>query len=223
MRTAILALLAASTSIANANAAVIINDSTLGYYTSSLGNLATIPAFASQTDTGTGFNLFPNAGDPLIPNASAPNLAVAGAPADFATFLGTSAPTGGGWSAAPVAIPGTWAVGSETAIVYEFNAGAGLSNITVSLGVDNGIFVWLNGQYQFGAIAPGGFSANEYSFTLPDLSGVNYLQVLREDHGGLTGYTIQVTGDRTVPAPEPGSLIVLGAGLALAGIARRRR
>lgn len=223
MRTAILALFAAAASIASANAAVIINDSTLGYYNSALGNLGAIPAFASQTDTGTGFSLFPNNTDPTIPNASAPNLAVAGAPAAFATFLGTSAPTGGGWSAAPVAIPGTWAVSTETAIVYEFNAADGLTNISVSLGVDNGIFVWLNGQYQFGALAPGGFSANEYSFSLPNLSGVNYLQVLREDHGGLTGYTIQVTGDRAVPTPEPGSLVVLGAGLALAGIARRRR
>jgi hypothetical protein len=129
------------------------------------------------------------------------------------TWLTAAAPTGGAWSAAPQAIPGTWAINAETAIVYAINAGSGLTNVNLSLGVDNGIFVWLNGTYLFGARAGGGSSLGEYSVGLSNLSGWNYLQVLREDHGGATGYDISLTADRTLGVPEPSSLGLIAFGL----------
>lgn len=186
----------------SASAAVIINNSSQGYYNAGLGDIV------------------PVVGDPTVNPAPAPSL---GGVVALGTWLTNAAPTGGAWSAAPMAVPGAWAIGTETAIVYEINAGPGLTNIHIDLGVDNGIFVWLNGTYLFGALAPGGSNINEYDIDIPGvLTGTNYLQILREDHGGATGYDILVSADR-VQAPEPGSLVLLGAALAALGLARRRR
>jgi hypothetical protein len=184
-----------------AHAAVIIDGSTQGYYNAGLGNI------------------IPVDGDPTVNPATAPDLSGV---TNLGTWLTAAAPTGGTWSAAPQAIPATWAVNSETAIVYEINAGTGLSNVHIDLGIDNGIYVWLNGSYLFGAMAPGGANINEYDISLPSLAaGKHYLQILREDHGGDTGYFIQMTADRTT-VPAPGALALLGIGLAGLGLLRRR-
>jgi len=189
-----------------ANAVVIVNNSTQGYYNSGLG---------TSLDTLGVTDPFPCAnvvcGDTSLEFLSAPNLAAAAGP--LGTWLTNSAPTGGAWSAAPQAIPGTWAINSETAIVYAINAGSGLTNVNLSLGVDNGIFVWLNGAYLFGARAGGGSTLGEYAFGLSDLTGWNYLQIIREDHGGATGYDISLSADRTIVIPEPGSLALTALGL----------
>lgn len=201
-----------------ANAVTILNNASQGYYNSGIGTLL---------DTTGITDPFPCAnvacGDLTLSFASAPNLSAAAGP--LGTWLTNGAPTGGTWSAAPQAIPGTWAVNTETAISYAINAGAGLTNVQLSLGVDNGIFVWLNGSYLFGARAAGGSSLGEYSFALSNLSGINYLQILREDHGGATGYDISLTANVVVAAvPEPSSVAILGIGLlALAFAARIRK
>jgi hypothetical protein len=185
-----------------AQAAVIIDGSTQGYYNAGLGNI------------------IPVVGDPLVtPIAPEPNL---GSVANLGTWLTNAAPSGGTWSATPVAIPSTWTVGDETAIVYAINAGSGLSNVHIDLGVDNGIYVWLNGAYIFGAMAPGGAALSEYDIVIGSLSaGMHYLQILREDHGGATGYLIEMTADRS-QVPAPGALALLGIGLAGLGLSRRR-
>ena len=92
----------------------------------------------------------------------------------------------------------------------------------IDLGVDNGIYVWLNGTYLFGAMAPGGSTPGEYGIDVASLAGgTHYLQILREDHGGSTGYSIQMTADRAA-VPEPAALALLGIGLAGLGWMRRR-
>lgn len=100
----------------------------------------------------------------IAPVAPAPHLSAA---PNLGAWLTASAPSGGTWSAAPQAIPATWAVNAETAIVHAINAGSGLSNVHIDLGVDNGIDVWLNEQYLFGATAPGGVTPGEYAITSP--------------------------------------------------------
>lgn len=208
---------------AAAHADVIVAAGTPGYYNSGLGDLA--PALGGQADGATGHSLFPAAnvsgGDPLVPPiASAPDTSSI---ANLGTWLTAAAPAGGTWSGAPMAIPATWAVNTETAIVYAIDAGAGLGNANVAFGVDNGLYVWLDGVYKFGAMAPGGSSLGEYNLNLGSLgAGMHYLQILREDHGGSTGFGIQMTADRAV-VPEPDALALLGVGLAAAGLARRRR
>lgn len=188
-----------------AHAVPIVTNSTQGYYNSGLGTLL---------DTSGINDPFPCAnvgcGDVTINYPSAPNLSAAAA--QLGTWLTNAAPIGGAWSAAPQAIPNAWAINSETAIVYAINAGAGLTNVQLSLGVDNGIFVWLNGSYLFGARAGGGSSLGEYSLALANLTGTNYLQILREDHGGAAGYDILLSADR-VGVPEAGSLALFGLGL----------
>lgn len=184
-----------------AHAAVIIDGDTQGYYNAGLGNIIAVD------------------GDPTVNPAPAPDLSSV---ANLGTWLTAAAPSGGTWSAAPQAIPANWAVNSETAIVYEINAGTGLSNVHIDLGVDNGIYVWLNGSYLFGAMQGGGASIDEYDIDIPSLAaGKHYLQILREDHGGGTGYLIQMTADRTA-VPAPGALALLGIGLAGLGFVRRR-
>jgi hypothetical protein len=199
-------------------AVTLIDGSTFGYYNAQLGDLS---------GTGTPSNLFPGAnistGDPLYaPNTPPP--AYLGP--DIGTWLGNFAPTGGGWSSDVVAIPSQWRINDETAIVYVLDGGAfGLSNVHFDLGVDNGLFVWIDGVFKFGAMAPGGSSLGEYQLDVASLSaGQHFVQILREDHGGLTGFDILAKADvNATQVPEPGTLMLLGAGLiGLAGYGRKQ-
>lgn len=207
-----------------AQAATLINNSTYGLYNNSIGTVL------DGTNPYGGSTMFPLAngasGDPYlnIPSSAAPDLSKA------ATALGSwlTNPTapGGTWSGMRY-IPSGWVPNTETAIIYKLEGGAtGLTNVFASFGVDNGIFAWLNGRFLGGHTAFGGVVPGEFTLSIGDVSaGTNYLQILLEDHGGGTGYYVNVTGD-VAPAPSPVPLPASGA-LMLAGLgalaARRRK
>ena len=166
---------------------VIIDDSTLGFYNDSIGNVL----------DGTS-PLFPTNSDPVIDPASEPDLHAAAS--ILGDWLTSPNSLNANWSG-PQVIPATWSVTTETAIVYEFDAQAGLTDFVVSIGVDNGAFVWLDGTYVGGHLRPGGVIPGELTLTAGNVaSGLHYLQVLREDHGTTDGFTIQV---EAFPVPEP--------------------
>ncbi|MEM8774435.1 MAG: VPLPA-CTERM sorting domain-containing protein [Pseudomonadota bacterium] len=198
-----------------AHAATLIDNTTQGFYNSGIGTAlnGTNPAV---DDNLVNTFLFPNnnssPNDPTFANLTEPDLSAASGA--LGSWLTTPATPGGSWTGLQN-IPGNWAVNSETAIIYELDGGvSGLSNVIASLGVDNGIFVWLNGTFVGGGMAPGGAVPNEYSLNLGNLAaGQNFLQILREDHGGGTGYDILVTGDvNVIPLPAAGWLMIAAFG-----------
>lgn len=205
------ALLAASV---QAHAALIIDNSTTGRYNAGLGDLA-------DMDGAGGFLLGANIseGDPTIELAGDPGFAFT---TEFgADWLGGDY-TGGTWSAPGTGIPSTWAVNTETAIVYDFFLGS-LSDLTIDVGVDNGIVLWFDGAFLFGATRSGGANLNEYDINLSGISAGNHsLQILRADHGGSTGFAIEVNSE-AVQVPEPATLGLIGLGLVGIAATRRRK
>lgn len=215
----------ASLALAGAGqAATLIDGSTAGYYNDKIGTVL------DGSNPFGGSYMFPGAnlsqGDPSldIPAGNAPDLTAAAA--ILGDWLDTPASLNANWSG-PQAIPANWAINSETAIVYELDGGAGgLSNVLASFGVDNGLFVWLNGTFLGGQLRPGGVAPGEFTLNLGSLgAGTSYLQILREDHGGQSGYAVSVTGDiNPAPVPLPASgLLLIGGGALLAGLRRRQR
>lgn len=127
------------------------------------------------------------------------------------------------------------AAGSEIAAVYAFDVDSeGWTDVELRLSAGSGLFVWLDGEYIFGASETGVFVDDlnfEYRIELDDLSaGPHFLQLLSENHGGAPGYALELRGTPTggvvlaaTQVPEPSSLIVLGLGLIGLGVFARSR
>jgi hypothetical protein len=206
---------------ASASAVTLVTTSDPGFYNDSIG---TVLNGTNGGDTATG--MFPIFNDAAVNFPTAPDLSAAsGALGNWLTNPGS---LNANWTA-EASIPNAWTPGEEVSIIYQFNT-LGATNVVANFGVDNGIFVWLDGAYQFGARAGGGPVAGEYSINLGDLAaGTHYLQLLLEDHGGTNGYIVDITADEFIPGPpptavaEPGTLAVLGLGLIGLACVRRRR
>lgn len=129
---------------------------------------------------------------PVTDPAVAPTLAAAND--ILGDWFNAAPPANTNWTG-PQTIPYTWAYGTETAMIYPIDAGpAGIDRVRAHLGSDNGVYVWVNGVFKFGDRRPGGPNGFEYSGVElgPFRPGMNYVQVVREDSGGGTGFSIQV-------------------------------
>jgi hypothetical protein len=175
-----------------------INDTTPGYYNNALGTIldGTQPEFppADSADEE----------DPIIFPAEEPDLS--SATDVLGNWLAADPlPLNSNWSGLQ-SIPSTWDTNTETAIIYPVDAGPEPVSLRGSFGVDNGIFVWVNGEFRFGALAPGGLAGLEYTdIDLGSLKpGLNYIQILREDHSGSTGFTLEIAEQ-----PESAPSIIL--------------
>jgi hypothetical protein len=215
----------------SAQADVLIPNGAGGLYNSGLGDFGADPFLNNPAQNGQGgVRMFLAAnvtqGDPNQVFTTAPNFSGASASilSALGSWLSNPAAPGGTWASVASVTP-NWAVNTETAIIYTLDGGAGgLANVVLSVGVDNGVFVWVDGVFRFGATAPGGASPGEYTVNIGALSsGLHHVQVLRTDHGSATDFHLQVTGDR-LPAriPEPATLLVIGTALLGLGLIGRR-
>jgi hypothetical protein len=196
--------------------------------------LPTLPAFAQTTVIDNGSSGFyndqigtvldgtdhafpiPYDDDDFYTYDSAPNISAAAA--ILGNWLTDPTNLNGNWQSG--AIPTSWDESTEFAVIYALDA-SGNDNFTLDIGADNGVFVWLDGQYLFGARDYGGGSEFEYSVDLGQLTaGEHYLQLLYEDHGGQRGFNINVAA---TAVPEPAIAAMLLAGLGLVGSFARRK
>lgn len=169
---------------------VIVDNSTMGYYNAGLGTVL----------DGTDEDRFPPAntltGDNFI-FSTEPDLAPAGDVLGDWLSVPFSAPNEN-WSDLQN-IPTYWSVNTETAIVYPVDAGGGFSNLSATIGIDNGIHIWINGEFRWGARQPQPKWFDDIPLGTLE-PGLNFVQVLTEDSGGGTYYSLQISGE---PAPLP--------------------
>lgn len=202
--------------VVSAQAVTLVQTTDLGYYNNDIGTVLNL----SNTGTDTAAEPFPNNNDSSVSYPTAPSLAAASS--ILGSWLTNPSSLNSHWDG-PMAIPATWPIETEVGVIYRFNT-SGATNVVARFGVDNGIYAWLDGSYIFGARAAGGVGLWEYTVNLADLSsGTHYLQLLLEDHGGVDGYAVQLTGTPAPRVPDSGMTSALFAfGLAALAWARRR-
>jgi len=219
-----LGLAAALAVPATAPAVVLVTTDDGGFYNNAIG---TVLNGTNGGETGP----FPVSNDGTYTFPTAPDLSAASSA--LGDWLSDPFNLNANWVEL-TDIPNSWAVGTEVAVIYQFNTLAA-TNVVARFGVDNGIFAWLDGEYLFGARRGGGVSLGEYQLDLGDLdAGTYFLQLLLEDHGAANGYAVEITADTFEPGPEvrpgdggsdvpePGTLALLLAG-GLGAIRGRRR
>lgn len=185
--------------VATTQAVQLVTGETPGYYNDALGTIldGTAPQFPLPFGLGDDPEIFP---------AAEPNLA-AGA-SILGNWLGQPPELNNNWRSV-TNIPSAWELNTETAIIYPVSVGSqGVVNLRGDFDADNGVYVWVNGQFKFGARAPGLPSPiGQFEYTNIDLgalpAGSNYIQVLREDSGISTGYQIRITGAALTTNREP--------------------
>lgn len=202
-------------------AIILVQTSDPGFYNNNLGTVLNL----SNTGTDTCAEPFPVSNDCSTTYPTAPDLSAASS--ILGNWLTDPFNLNSNWSSSPISIPNSWTPGTEVAVIYQFDT-LGATNVRASFGVDNGIFLWLNGDYLFGARGPGSVVPGEYMQTIGDLpAGTHFLQILLEDHGSVDGYNVVIEADTFIPdpgsVPEPGTLALLAISLLGLGVALQRR
>ncbi len=205
---AILVVIAASQAIAGV---ILVQTGDPGYYNNTIG---TVLNGTNGGETGP----FPVSNDAALTFPTAPDLSAANAA--LGNWLTDPLNLNSNWQSL-ASIPNSWTPGTEVAVMYQFNT-LSATNVVASFGVDNGIYVWLDGSYLFGARGPGVHVPGEYVVPVGDLTtGTHFLQLLLEDHGVVNGYDVQITADTFVPSvPEPSTYALFLIGAAVLGAQR---
>lgn len=101
--------------------------------------------------------------------------------------------------------------------------GFDVASASWNIGVDNRYKLFVNGTLISQANVEGGTSRWEYTGSFPSLNtGLNFIALALEDHGGQTAFDMQITAPTTViPLPAAGWLLLGGLGL-LVCLERRR-
>lgn len=216
-RTFCLLGLSLCTTLSSVQAATVVSlvsgNATPAYYNNSIGDLGAtqpggiLPWFPAP-------NTFSGVQDQVF--TTAPDLSAAAAA--LGDWLTDPAQLNANWTRVS-AVPANWLVNTEVAIVYSFDAGPGLRDITAAFGnIDNGINIWLDGVWKFGARDPEGRPWS--GIALGDVgAGTHYIQILLEDSGGATAYLNPGITATVVPVPAAAWLFVTGL-VTLGGITR---
>ena len=180
----------------NGDSVVLVDNNTAGYYNNSLGTILdnSAPQFPGPLMmSGSG-----PLNDPTFYPSAEPDISKASAV--LGNWLAAAPlPLNANWQP-PRHIPTSWKINDEVATLYEVDGGSkGTARLRGNFDVDNGIYVWVNGKYIFGARAPGLLSPDgQFEYTNIDLGklapGKNYIQVLCEDNGISDGFRIKITG-----------------------------
>ena len=119
----------------------------------------------------------------------------------------------GQWSSQPIAIPGyqgaatnPWPEGTENASMMLVDGGPyGVANLKADIGIDNMIFIWINGEYRYGAYSPVHYDPANLPLKNVDLGplrpGPNTIQILRSDEFGWAGADWTIREDDVTGAP----------------------
>jgi hypothetical protein len=177
-------------------AVILVETGDPGFYNNSIGTVLNL----SNTGIDDANEPFPVNDDSIASYPASPSLFTARS--ILGDWLTNSQNLNSNWSSSPITIPNSWTVETEVAVIYQFDT-LGATNVVARFGVDNGIFVWFDGEYKFGARGPGSYHLGEYEINLGNLeAGRHYLQLLLEDHGTTNGYAVEISADEFIPAPN---------------------